>query len=182
MIHFRTLDRGDLAMMHRWLNTPHVVEWWPDEALTLDQIIAKYAPRIDGKEDVRCFVIVHGDTPIGYIQEYPVAEDSEYAAHIAAAERAAGIDLFIGEVEFLHRGLGAPIIRQFLKDIVFADPAVESCIIDPAVSNRGAIKAYEKAGFRFLREVTNTGAAEPQHLMIIGRAEFAKPGAPISKS
>ena len=174
MIHFRTLDRGDLPLMHRWLNTSHVVEWWPDEALTLDQIIAKYAPRIDGKEDVRCFVIVHGETPIGYIQAYPIGENSEYAAHVAAAERVVGIDLFIGEVEVHHRGWGAPIIRQFLNDIVFADPAIESCIIDPAVSNRGAIRAYEKAGFRFLKEVTNQGAAEAQYLMRISRAEFAK--------
>ncbi len=177
MFHFRTLDRGDLPLMHRWLSTPHVVEWWPDEALTLDQIIAKYAPRIDGKEDVRCFVIVHGDTPIGYIQEYPIGEDSEYAAHVAPGERAAGIDLFIGEVAFHHRGLGAPIIRQFLNDIVFAERTIESCIIDPAVSNRSAIRAYEKAGFRFLKEITNAGAAEPQYLMRIGRAEFAKGGA-----
>jgi RimJ/RimL family protein N-acetyltransferase len=182
MIHFRTLDRGDLPLMHRWLNTPHVVEWWPDEALTLDQIIAKYAPRIDGKEDVRCFLIVRGDAPIGYIEEYPVAEDSEYAAHIAAAERAAGIDLFIGEVEFHHRGLGAPIIRQFLNDVVFADSAVESCIIDPAVSNRGAIRAYKKAGFRFLKTVTNPGTAEAQYLMRIGREEFAQGGVLTPKS
>jgi len=175
MFHFRTLDRGDLPLMHRWLHTLHVVEWWPDEALTLDQIIAKYAPRIDGKEDVRCFVIVHGDAPIGYIQEYPIG-DSEYAGQIAASECATGIDLFIGEVEFHHRGLGAPIIRQFLKDVVFADPAIESCIIDPAVSNRGAIRAYEKAGFRFLKTVTNPGAAEAQYLMRISRAEFAKGG------
>ena len=183
MIHFRTLDRGDLPLMHRWLNTPHVVEWWPDEALTLDQIIAKYSPRIDGKEDVRCFVIVKGDRAIGYIQEYPFGKDSEYARHIAAAERAAGIDLFIGEVEFHHRGLGASIIRQFLKDVVFADPAVESCIIDPAVSNRGAIRAYEKAGFRFLKIVTNPGEAESQYLMRVGGAEFreGQPGA-VTKS
>lgn len=176
MIHFRTLDRGDLPLMHRWLNTPHVVEWWPDDALTLDQIIAKYSPRIDGKEDVRCFVIVHGDAPIGYIQRYPIDGNSEYARHVAAPERAAGIDLFIGAVEFHHRGLGAPIIRQFLNDIVFSDPAVESCIIDPAVSNRGAIRAYEKAGFRFLKTVTNPGESEPQHLMRIGRDEFVKTG------
>jgi RimJ/RimL family protein N-acetyltransferase len=173
MFHFRTLDRCDLPLMHRWLHTPHVVEWWPDEALTLDQIIAKYAPRIDGKEDVRCFVIVHGDAPIGYIQEYPIVE-SEYASCIADAERAAGIDLFIGEVEFHHRGLGAPIIRQFLSDVVFADPAIETCIIDPAVTNRGAIRAYEKAGFHFLATVTNPDTAEAQWLMKIGRAEFAR--------
>ncbi len=179
MIHFRTLDRGDLPLMHRWLNTPHVVEWWSDEALTLDQIIAKYAPRIDGKEDVRCFVIVHGDTPIGYIQKYPIDGNSEYARHVATAERTAGIDLFIGEVEFHHRDLGAPIIRQFLNDIVFADPAVESCIIDPAVSNRGAIRAYEKAGFRLLKTVSTPGESEPQHLMEIGRAEFAKAGSTL---
>ena len=172
MIRFRSLDRGDLPLMHRWRNAPHVVEWWPEE-LTLDQIVAKYSPRIDGKEDVRCFVIVHGDTPIGYIQEYPIEENSEYAPHIAPAERGAGIDMFIGELQFLHRGLGAAIIRQFLKDIVFADAAVESCIIDPSISNRGAIRAYEKAGFHFLKTITNPREPEPQHLMRISRVEFA---------
>jgi RimJ/RimL family protein N-acetyltransferase len=157
MIHFRALERGDLPLMHRWLNSPHVVEWWPDEAVSLDEIVAIYSPRIDGEEDVRCFVIVNDHTAIGYIQEYPIGEDS------------AGIDLFIGEVEFHRRGLGAPIIRQFLNDIVFADTAVESCIIDPVVSNRGAIRAYEKAGFRFLKTVTNPGEAEPHYLMKIAR-------------
>lgn len=164
MISFRSLDRGDLPLMHRWLNTPHVVEWWSDEALTLGEIVAKYSPRIDGKEDVRCFVFVHDQRPIGYIQEYPVGEKS------------AGIDLFIGEAEFLHRGLGASIIRQFLNDVVFANPAVESCIIDPSVSNLGAISAYEKAGFRFFETVTNPAETEAHHMMRIGREEFAKTG------
>ena len=79
--------------------------------------------------------------------------------------------MFIGEVEFHHRALGASIVRQFLHDIVFADPAVESCITDPAESNRGAIRCYEKAGFRFLKIVTRPGEAGPQRLMKIGREE-----------
>jgi aminoglycoside 6'-N-acetyltransferase len=162
MISFRKLDRGDLPLMHRWLNTRHVVEWWPDEALSLDEIVAIYSPRIDGKEDVRCFVIVCDETPIGYIQEYPASENS------------AGIDLFIGEVKFHHRGLGSSIIRQFLNDVVFADPVIETCIIDPSVSNRGAIRAYEKAGFRFFRTETNPGETEAHHMMRIGREEFER--------
>ena len=76
MIEFRKLERRDLPLMHRWLNTPHVVEWWPDEALPLDEIVAKYTPRIYGFEHLRCFLIVHCDMPIGYIQEYPVDEKS----------------------------------------------------------------------------------------------------------
>jgi aminoglycoside 6'-N-acetyltransferase len=106
---------------------------------------------------------VHGDSTIGYIQEYPAGENS------------AGIDLFVGEVEFHHRGFGAPIIRQFLKDIVFADPSVEGCIIDPSVSNRGAIRAYEKAGFRFRETIKNPGESEPVYMMGITREEFANP-------
>jgi len=162
MIGFRKLERSDLPLMHRWLNTPHVAEWWPDEALALDEIVAKYAPRIDGLEDVRCFVITHGEIPIGYIQQYPVDE------------RSAGIDLFIGEVEFHRRGLGASIIRKFLGDVVFADDAIERCVIDPTVSNRGAIRAYEKAGFRYFE--TAAGAPEPLHMMRILRAEFERSG------
>jgi RimJ/RimL family protein N-acetyltransferase len=152
MIGFRKLDRVDLPLMHRWLNTPHVVEWWPDEALSLDEIVAKYSWRIDEKEDVRRFVVMLDDRPIGYIQKYPLGEFS------------AGIDLFIGEIAFLHRGFGVLIIRQFLNDIVFAEPVVESCIIDPSVSNRAAIRAYEKARFCFLKTEKNPGEAEAHQL------------------
>ena len=160
MIGFRKLERRDLPLMHRWLNTPHVVEWWPDEALPLDQIVATYTPRVDGLEDVRCYVIVHGDTPIGYIQEYPVDE------------RSVGIDLFIGEAGFHHRGLGASIIRRFLGDVVFADPAIEICVIDPAVSNRGAIRAYEKVGFRNYETIVQPGEHGAHYMMRIGRGDF----------
>ena len=160
MIGFRKLERRDLPVMDRWLNTPHVVQWWSDDGRALDEIVAKYTPRIDGLEDVRCFVIVHGDTPIGYIQEYPVDE------------RSVGIDLFIGEVAFHHRGLGASIIRKFLGGVVFADPAIEICVIDPAVSNRGAIRAYEKAGFSYYKTIVQPGEHEAHYMMRIGRAEF----------
>ena len=140
MIRFRKLDRGDLPLVHRWLNTPHVAEWWTDEGRQLDETIAKYSPRIDGKEDVRCFVIVLDDAPIGYIQEYPASENS------------VGIDLFIGEFEFLHRGLGASIIRQFLNDVVFADPAVESVASSIRRSRIvGQLEQTKKPGFSFLR-------------------------------
>jgi RimJ/RimL family protein N-acetyltransferase len=164
MIGFRKLERRDLPLMHRWLNTPHVAQWWPDEALALDQIVARYTPRIDGLEDVRCFVIAHGDTPIGYIQVSPVDE------------RSVGIDLLIGEVEFYHRGLGASIIRKFLGRVVFADPAIENCVIDPTVSNRGAIRAYEKAGFRYFETVVEPGEPEPHHMMRIARKDFESLG------
>jgi RimJ/RimL family protein N-acetyltransferase len=72
--------------------------------------------------------------------------------------------------------LGASIVRQFLSNIVFADPAVEICIIDPSVSNRAAIRAYEKAGFRFFKTETIPGEAEAHYMMRIGREEFAKTG------
>jgi aminoglycoside 6'-N-acetyltransferase len=78
--------------------------------------------------------------------------------------------------------LGASIIRQFLSDVVFGDRSVESCIIDPAVSNRGAIRAYEKAGFRFFETITKPGEAEPLYLMKIAREEFAKAGTLTPKS
>lgn len=41
MISFRALERGDMPLMHRWLNAAHVVEWWSDEALGLDEIAVR---------------------------------------------------------------------------------------------------------------------------------------------
>ena len=58
LIEFRPLAEADLPLLHRWLNTPHVSEWWkvdgkrnPDYAV----VIGKFMPRIHKPEPVSCF-------------------------------------------------------------------------------------------------------------------------------
>jgi RimJ/RimL family protein N-acetyltransferase len=180
-ISFRPLAEADFALLHRWLNTPHVLEWWDKPGPSLEQVEEKYRPRVEGREGTDCYLVLHRGSPIGMIQTYLIDDHPEYAAQVQVGSGAAGIDLFIGEPASVHRGLGAGVLRAFLRDIVFSRPEVTNCVIGPAVSNRAAIRAYEKAGFIYLKTVQVVGEEEPEYLMRIRREAVSHaPGSPIT--
>lgn len=172
---FRPLRPSDLALMHRWLNAPHVARWWYGEDTSWRGIEEKYFPRIEDREPVEPYVILYDDEPIGYIQTYPISHDEEYA-RLVGVEDSAGVDLFIGEEEHLYRGLGGKILRRFLAEVVFRDRDVRVCVIGPEPGNAAAIQAYEKAGFRFFKTIQVPTEPEPEHLMKITREEFETGG------
>ena len=168
-INFRPMALADLELMHRWLNDDFVARWWPGWP-SLEQVRAKYAPRIEGREPTKCFIIVLDAAPVGFIQCYYIRDWPTYAIG-AEGETAAGIDLFLGERERAYHGLGPRAIREFIRAVVFAKYEVNSCIIGPAQNNRAAIRAYEKAGFLYLKTVSIPGELEPEYLMRIMRDE-----------
>ena len=169
-IGFRRLRISELPMMHRWLNNPHVSRWY-GEGPSLREVEEEYAPRIVGSEPVEPYLILYKDVPIGYIQGYPISHDEEYA-RLVDVEGSAGVDLLIGEVEYLHKGLGASILRQFVGEIVFENQNTKICVIGPEPKNTAAIRAYEKAGFRYFKTIQVPGEPEPEHLMQMSREEF----------
>lgn len=171
-ISFRPLEAADLPLLHHWLVTPHVEEWWDNPGPALQDVEREYIPRIEGREPTRCYLMLYKDEPIGYIQMYLVDDDPEFAQALQVDAGAAGVDLFIGEDAYLHRGLGAPILRAFLREVVFADPAVNTCVIDPAISNSIAIRAYEKAGFVWLKTLQVPGEKDLTYLMRLERDTF----------
>jgi RimJ/RimL family protein N-acetyltransferase len=171
-ITFRPLTHDDLPLMHRWLNAGEAFTWYGLKPTTLEEIAAEYTPTIDQTEPVFGHVILIDDQPAGYIQWYFINDHPDYARQVDVLSDAAGVDLFIGEERFLHRGLGSGIIRAFLRDFVFADERVGRCIIGPDERNARAIRAYEKAGFRYLRTVPIEDEPAPEYLMELTREEF----------
>ncbi len=59
-----------------------------------------------------------------------------------------------------------------MRTVVFARLDVESCIIGPAMSNASAIRAYEKAGFTYLKTIVVPDEEEPERLLRIWRSEI----------
>jgi aminoglycoside 6'-N-acetyltransferase len=165
LISFRPLEREDLPLMHRWLNEPHVRRWYYDydgREPTMAFVVEKYAP--NDADPTKASIITVDGWPVGYIQTYLIGDYEPYARAIGVTERAAGIDLFIGEPDMVHRGLGPQIIEAMLE-IVFADETIESCIIGPELHNSAAIRCYAKAGFTYLRTATVPGEPQPQFVM-----------------
>lgn len=172
-IAFQPLREEDIPLVYRWRCLPHVRQWWRDDSY--EAIAAKLTRRVHGVEPVSCFLILYGAAPIGYIHAYRVSDFPDGAARVGQdGEHAAGIDLFIGDVRYLHRGLGAPLIRAFLRTIVFADPAVERCLIGPDPTNTSAIRAYAKAGFRYLKTIPGERPGESEYLMRLARSELVR--------
>jgi len=170
-VSLRRMHEADLALMHRWLNAPHVARWWYGEGTSRREIEAEYLPLIEGQDPASPYVILYRDIPIGYAQTYEVSHEEGYA-RLVGVEHSVGIDLFIGEAEYLHRGLGPYVLRRLLAEAVFSDPGVEVCVIGPEPKNAAAVRSYEKVGFRYFKTIQVPGEPEPEHLMKITRREF----------
>lgn len=174
---FGRLRTPDLDLVRRWLSAPHVRRWWYAEGTSYAEIEEHYLPSIEDRDATKMFLILHENRPIGFIQAYRItAEDDARYANLVDVEDSAGIDLFIGESEYVNRGLGRHVIRRFLSEHVFSDPGVEVCVIGPEPENVAAIRAYEKAGFRFFKTVQVPGEPEPEYLMKLSRGEFEGAG------
>ena len=66
------------------------------------------------------------------------------------------------------------MIQRVLGDVVFSGRETTLCIIDPDPNNKVAIRAYEKAGFRYLKTIEPPEHIEPAYLMTMHREEFEK--------
>jgi aminoglycoside 6'-N-acetyltransferase len=169
------MNLDDLPLMHRWVNTPHVSEWW-DALPTLDAVAAKYTPRIRGTEPTCSFIVEMGARPVGYIQSYRIADYPDYARHLGSDDRAVGVDLLIGEFEFVGQGVGSAVLKEFLRTVVFANEWPTECVIGPETENHRAIRSYQKVGFSYWKTVQVPGERAPEYLMRITRREFEVTG------
>ena len=154
---FRPMTADDLPLARRWLRTPEVRRWWgdPDEQLSL------LAEDLD-EPRMRMWIVFHHGRPFAYIQDYdPLSWDLHHFGDLPPGSR--GIDQFIGEPGMLDRGHGSAFIRAHADRLLRAgSPAIGT---DPDPANARAIRAYEKAGFRVLREALDW-EGEPTVLML----------------
>ena len=151
---FRPMVPGDLRLLHRWLQRPHVRRWWSEHE-TYAEVVKHYLPAIEGSDPTDLYLAVRKGRPIGFIQTYLVADYPEYAGLVDAGDGAAGVDLLIGEADLIGKGIGSEMLRRFVSEIVFADQSVRSCIADPDADNVASVRAFEKAAFRVVREFTD---------------------------
>ena len=136
---FRPMTPADLPLVLRWLNQPHVVQWWGD---THEQF-----ELVSGDLEVEAmdqFIVATDDRPFAYIQCYDpmVWPDNGLGEHPMGTR---GIDQFIGEPSMVDRGHGSAFIRAFIERVLAA--GAPRVITDPDPANARAIRAYEKAGF-----------------------------------
>jgi aminoglycoside 6'-N-acetyltransferase len=171
LISFRPMTEADLSLLERWLAADHVIPWW-GPAPTSEQVRAHYLPYIRHEQPVDAYLVLVDGTPVGYIQAFRVADWPAYwpqGQPFTSEPNAAGIDLLIGKKELLGQGLGTLVIRQFVYDVVLANPEVSACYADPAAENHSSLAALRKAGFVDVGSIGAPGDATPRRLLRLAR-------------
>ena len=168
MISFRNLSKDDFFTLYTWLKVPHVKEfWYQNESFTYNDIVEKYTKRL--KEDVvDSYIILKNGKDIGFIQSYTIDDSDAFLVK----GKIKGIDLYIGEFNFVHKGYGKDIINNFIKKFIFNDPSIRFIGIDPEVDNFIAIKAYEKSGFKHVNTEYSKNNKNMTYYMIMDRFDI----------
>ncbi len=178
---FVAMRESDVPLARRWLLEPHVRRWWNDDPGEHDYpegTIAEWLKALRGEDPTDMFVIHLDGAPIGVIQSYRVNDYPDYVAELGDLPAAAiSVDVFIGERDLIGKGHGAALARAFLP-LAFDRYHLDYCVIGPSKSNVAAIRSYEKAGFRHLKEYREEDTIDPPHVLLdIRRADLDGPPA-----
>jgi RimJ/RimL family protein N-acetyltransferase len=167
-VSFRPMTRDDFPLFAKWLEAPQVKKWWKEPS-TPEAIEKKYGRRIDGKSATRCFVTVVENIPIGMVQAYWVKDYKDYAEAINL-DNSVAIDWFIGEGEYIGKGLGPQIATSFVQSVIgeqYGD--AKFVVASPSIHDPRSISALEKAGFESKQVMQVPGEEDPEQLMVLPR-------------
>src|ERR1044072_5948849 len=95
-----------LPLVRRWLETPHVSEWWHDPAEQFELVSGDL-----DHPDMAQYIVTLGRQPFAYLQCYNLSDWNTGFGPQPAGTR--GLDQFIGEANMLDRGHGAALIGAF---------------------------------------------------------------------
>ncbi len=160
-ITLRPAARRDRDMIRRWLARPDIQDWWGP----LSQTEAEVTIALDSASAI-CRIIEAGGNAIGYAH----AIDASVWGDELPDDLKPGtwdLDLFIASEEHRGQGAGAAALA-LLKDDVFATTLAVAVCVFPSIKNERAVRAYEKAGFRWQR-IWHDPAIGPSWFMVAER-------------
>jgi aminoglycoside 6'-N-acetyltransferase len=140
----------DYELMVRWRNSPHVRHWWdPDlPPLTLESARDEYLEDTQPNAvTVACIVELKGRS-VGFMQFYRWADYADEANEVGIPfdDDTWGIDVFIGELDHVGRGLGTRVMNLLCEHLE-ARLGASSIVLTTELDNAAAIRCYEKVGF-----------------------------------
>jgi aminoglycoside 6'-N-acetyltransferase len=122
----RLLRKSDAAALKAIVAQPDVARWWgpQEESFPFDE-----------PESTRFAILVDGE--VAGLVQYGEEEEPDF--------RHAWIDVFV-DASRHGQGLGTEAVERLLRHLI-EDRGHHRVTIDPALDNRAAVRAYEKAGF-----------------------------------
>ncbi|WP_314728284.1 GNAT family N-acetyltransferase [Bacillus sp. Marseille-Q3570] len=145
----RPLKKEDAGHLVKWLNDPEVLQWYEgrDRPHDLDKV---YEHFYESDNQVIKNLVMWNQTPIGYVQYYPLSEKEKRIYGYKRNESFYGMDQFIGELSYQGRGIGTLLVGT-VATFLFDKLDAAKVVMDPQLRNPRALRCYEKCGFRPVR-------------------------------
>lgn len=158
---FDPLDESHFPLLLKWLEAPHVKAWWDHDVKWTPALIQeKYADYVKGyklddgvAKAMSAYIICVDRTPLGYIQIYNAYDFARSKPLIGLPLNLAAFDVLMGEEHYLRQGIGSKAIAQFIYE---HGNSYTHVFVDPRSTNLAAIRSYEKAGFKKIKDQSDT--------------------------
>ncbi len=154
----------------RWLDEPHIKEFWDNSQNHRDDI----SIFMDGRKEPSSYFEGIFDYWIGLVNNEPfcLVMTSEILAsqtdlselwrdNLSKNGKTFSLDFMIGNPKFFGKRIALPTLEAFTKFIPKeVDPTIETFFIDPEESNTRAKHVYEKVGFQCVSDFYRDGQDE----------------------
>lgn len=144
-ISFRKLNEKDYKLLYKWCSQKFIYEWFEQRKLSYKEIENKYKNK---KQDL--FIITSNNKDIGLVQIYKYNNDIKLK-ELKNYKNIYEYDLFIGEEDYLSKGIGNKIVNLVNKKI-YEKYEADAIILRSFKRNFRAIKCYEKNNFKNIYE------------------------------
>lgn len=143
-----TDKKDNYELMYKWCSQEFVYEWFEQRKLSLEEIENKYKNKLLANQQ-HLFFINYNDTKIGFVQIYKYDDKKNDA--LIKYNSIIEYDIFIGESEYLSRGIGTKIVN-YVNNYIYENYLCDCIVLRPFKRNKRAVKCYEKCGFERMYE------------------------------
>ena len=156
-VRLRPVRDDDWPVLRRWLGRPDIERWWGPKASSEAAVMLA----MDSSHALcRMIEVVGAGGDVAEAVGYAHALDAMLWGETLPDELQPGtwdIDLFIASSKHRNQGIGQRALIA-IRDEVFSTTLAVSVCIFASIANERAVRAYEKAGFRWRRVWNEPGA------------------------
>ena len=143
-----TDKKDNYELMYKWCSQEFIYEWFEQRKLSYEEIENKYKNKLLVNQQ-QLFFINYNDNKIGFVQIYKY--DDKKNDSLIKYNSIIEYDIFIGESEYLSRGIGTKIVN-YVNNYIYENYLCDCIILRPFKRNTRAVKCYEKCGFERMYE------------------------------
>lgn len=158
-----TDKKDNYELMYKWCSQEFIYEWFEQRKLSLDEIESKYKNKLLENQQ-HLFFINYNDAKIGFVQIYKY--DDKKSGKLIKYDSIFEYDIFIGESEYLSRGIGTKIIN-YVNNYIYENYLCDCIVLRPFDRNEIAISCYEKCGFEKVDEYKGTDTLGNKEKIIV---------------